>query len=132
MKAESVFTGGNDLSFDEALGGAIGKVVQIYQSSHETAGGLEVRRHGQPIVQGTDLVYFKMAPTNPSEGGGIDQAGNRFEQFGKHAAHARVVEQGFVISDEEVIELKVERFDVDADTKKIGGDFVDSGHDEGD
>ena len=48
-----------------------------------------------------------MAPTDPAQVGRVDQPAHGFVNDGKHAAHARVIQQRLIVLDEKKIELEI-------------------------
>ncbi len=85
-----------------------------------------VRGFRQPFVECAAFVDLEVAPADPAKARGIDQRRNRLAHRRKHPAHARMKQQRLVVSEKEVIELKVEGRHVQADSIQVRGDFVDA------
>jgi hypothetical protein len=69
-----------------------------------------------------------VTPRDVPEFRGINQRGDGFAQSGEHAFQSGVKEQRLFVPDEEVIELHVKVRNVDAKPVKVGGNFIDGGH----
>src|SRR5262245_18721679 len=80
----------------------------------------------QPLVERAAFVDLEVTPTDPAKLLGIDQRRHRLAHRGKHPSHARVKQQRLIVSDEEVVELKVEVRHVQTDSVQVSGDFIDA------
>ena len=69
-----------------------------------------------------------MAPTNPAEFYGVNHLRDRFSQFREGRPIACVVEEWFLILDDEMIELEPELFVQQAHTIDVRRDFSDGSH----
>ena len=103
-----------DLPRLEAARRPIREIRQVDHRAAFAAGRRGLRRHGQPLVERAALVDLEVAPANPAKSGRVDDLRHCIANVGKHATHTRMKEQWLVVFDQEMVELQVDRGDVDA------------------
>src|SRR5678816_4817918 len=89
----------------EPARGPVSKIVETHHCADNAARRLRVRRNCKPLVQSSALVGLKMTESNPAKISWIHNRRHSLQRYGKRPLESRMHEEGFLIPDNELIEL---------------------------
>src|SRR5437868_8905914 len=125
---EAMFSSSQHIFWTKDARGSCGEVVDIDQGSNHVARGLGMRSDRQPFVKRATLVRLEVTPTNPTQACGVNNGSDTFAHFIEHTAKPGMKQKRLVVGYEEVVELKINLREKNADAIEIGCYFGDLGH----
>ena len=129
IEAEPILPGVENVLFHNPSRRPGREIGNIDECRHDRAKRLRKRCHLEPLVQGSALVRLEMTESDPPDRCGVDDPRHGFPYSWKHALHAGMKEQRFLVLDEEMVELKFELGFVDRNAIDVRSDLGDNGHD---
>jgi hypothetical protein len=116
-KPKSVFASAKSFIGSQTARRSIREIVQVDQCSHFAANRLRMRRAHEPFVKRATLINLEVTKPNPADSFRLDNASYRLANQRKYPSHACMVEKGFIVFDQELIELQI-------DLRHVGGDPI--------
>src|SRR5262245_14214274 len=127
-EAETVSTSAERFTIRHSARRTLGEIVDANECADHAAYRLRVRSNLNPFIQRATLVRLEMTKTDPADLRRIYYRGHCLAYRGKQRLHSRVEQKRLFVFYEKLIELKIDLWEVSANSVDVGGYLSNRGH----